>query len=80
MLKEHALQVKFRESHGRQFPSSKEQPSRAVQLCSVLYPASSIPQLEISHAVTLQPGSAFDAAHTRMVCALPGLQPVTEEL
>lgn len=24
------------ESHGRQFPSSKEQPSRAVQLCSLL--------------------------------------------
>lgn len=51
---------------------------------SFLYPASSTPQLEISHAVTLQPGSAFDAAHTRMVCAQPGPRAVaaqqTEEL
>lgn len=39
---------------------------------SFLSPASSIPQLEISHAMPLQPGS--DAAHTRMVCARPGLQ------
>lgn len=41
---------------------------------SFLSPASSIPQLENSHAMTLQPGSALDAAHTRMVCAQPGLQ------
>lgn len=46
---------------------------------SFLYPASSIPQLEISHAMTLQPGSAFDAAHTRMVCAQPGLQAVAAQ-
>lgn len=51
---------------------------------SFLCPASSTSQLEISHAMTLQPGFAFDAAHTRMVCAQPGLQVVaakqTEEL
>lgn len=51
---------------------------------SFLSPASSIPQLEISQAMTLQPGSAFGAAHTTMVCAQPGLQAMaaqqTEEL
>lgn len=31
-------------------------------------------QLESSHAMALQPGPGSDAAHTRMLCAQPGLQ------
>lgn len=82
--KEHALQIKF---SGRVPWEAVSKQQRAALTCSSALlspfpPAGSIPQLEISHAVTPQPGS--DAAHTRMVCAQPGPQAMaarqTEEL
>lgn len=57
---------------------------RFTSALSFLYPASSIPWLEISSATTLQPGYSFDAVHVKMLYAQPGPQAAaaqqTEEL